>query len=702
MKKRISLLLSILLVLTFVLPLQSYAQYDKELENAIKKAKSLLNITDDYDKFNYNINKYNDATEYQLNWYDSADKLGSINVNIDSDGMVRNYYSYKPSNEKYEPKLPKISKADGLKIANDFIKKVNPDIVASIKYQEDISPLNVYDRNYYYDFIRIENGIPFYDNSINISVNNITGEVKSFGCDWDKNLKFPDKNGIMSLEQAKQSFKEKLGLDLVYKLNRSSNETKAYLVYTTLNNNKAIDAKTGEIVDVYDYYYGISEKNAVTQDTADKSDLSPEELDAIKNAKDIISESEAEKVARDFLNISKDYKLNSINLYSDWENKDDFIWRMYFVEENKEESASISITIDAKTKEIKSFNKYISHSRDEKAKYDEDEVLQIAKDFIKSIQKEKYSQVEYFDIEQPIYRPMNNEEKPTQYHFNFVRKINSAYFLENGFNIGIDAVTGEITQYNYTWYKGELPSSDKVMSIDKAYNILFNDIGYELQYIGQNNNRYIDNDNSNKEVKLIYTAKKDKPLNIDAFSGELLYDYGRPYKEQQISKYNDINDSFAKMQIEILAEYGISLQGNEFKPKQTIAQKDFLYLLAKAKNYYFDIYSEEGNSVDRLYNYLINEGIVREDEKAPESTVAKQDAVKYIVRALGYDKVADIEGIYKVEFKDADQIDPELLGYVAIAAGLDIVSNDAESFNPSSSLTREQSAVIIYNLLNVK
>jgi len=703
MKKRLCLLLSITLVLTFALPLQSFAQYDEQLENAIKKAKTLFNISDEYDKFDYSINKRGDVTYYYLSWHDSDEEFGNINVTIDSDGFVQNYYSYIPQTQNYESKLPKISKTDGLKIAKAFIEKVAPELADKLEYQESNAPLNVNDRNYHYDFVRVENEVPYYNNNIYISVNNVTGQVKNYGCNWDKSLVFPDKNDILSLEEAKEAFKDKISLELVYRLDYTTEEVKPFLVYTMLDSNEVIDAKTGEVIN--------NRLNIIYERDLSKTDemirnfnieLSPEEFEAIENAKGIISEVQAEEFSREFLDISKEYKLNNIYLYNDWNNKDDYIWSLYFQEDSKENPSSASISLDAKTKEVISLYKYTPYSKDEKVKYDKEEALEIANKFLKSIQKDRYDQIEYIDDNQPIYTPLENEEMPRQISFNFIRKTNDAYFIGDGFNIGVNTVTGEIYQYNSMWYEGELPDTDNTILKDKAYDIFFNDIGYELKYIDHyNSNGYIYDEN-NKEIKLVYAPKTEKPLNIDAYSGEILYDYGRTYKEDTITTYNDIDDSYAKMQIEILAEYGISLQGTDFMPKQIIKQKDFLYLLAKAKNSYFDRYDNDEEQVENLYDYLTSMGIVKNDEKSPEATVTKQDAVKFIVRALGYDKVANIQGIFKVDFKDAAQISPELLGYVAIAEGLNIVNGSDGNFNPNSNLTREQSAVLIYNFLNIE
>jgi hypothetical protein len=90
---------------------------------------------------------------------------------------------------------------------------------------------------------------------------------------------------------------------------------------------------------------------------------------------------------------------------------------------------------------------------------------------------------------------------------------------------------------------------------------------------------------------------------------------------------------------------------------------------------------------------------VKAGEKAPSSAVTREDAVKFLVRALKYDKVADIKGIYNIPFKDKAGINRKLTGYVAIAAGLGIVDVKSAYFRPKALLTRGESAILIYNYL---
>ena len=126
MRKKLSLLLALLLMFTFI-PFNSFAQqdFDKQLKEAIVKSKKLFNIGDEYDKFEHSISSYDGNMVFYLNWSDSKAKIGNIDVNMTSDGTVLSYGKWKPYYGDSKPKLPKISKDEGFKIAKDFIKKVS-------------------------------------------------------------------------------------------------------------------------------------------------------------------------------------------------------------------------------------------------------------------------------------------------------------------------------------------------------------------------------------------------------------------------------------------------------------------------------------------------------------------------------------------------------------------------------------------------
>ena len=178
MKRKIAFLLALTMFLT-IIPLNSFAQnYDKQLKKAIVRSKELFNIGSEYDEFRQEVSTREGQVLFYLNWSDSKGKLGNVNVTITEDGTVTSFSKWKPRYDEQRPQLPKISKEEGLKTAEDFIKKVSPKFADSIKYIDVQEPLNIYSDGYNYYFIRTENGIPYYNNNINIYIDNSTGSKR--------------------------------------------------------------------------------------------------------------------------------------------------------------------------------------------------------------------------------------------------------------------------------------------------------------------------------------------------------------------------------------------------------------------------------------------------------------------------------------------------------------------------------------------
>ena len=71
-------------------------------------------------------------------------------------------------------------------------------------------------------------------------------------------------------------------------------------------------------------------------------------------------------------------------------------------------------------------------------------------------------------------------------------------------------------------------------------------------------------------------------------------------------------------------------------------------------NYYGPVLSSTSSDteIENLYATMIREGVIKEAGEGSKSKVNREDGVKFIIRALKYDKVAEIKGIYKSGIKD--------------------------------------------------
>jgi hypothetical protein len=93
---------------------------------------------------------------------------------------------------------------------------------------------------------------------------------------------------------------------------------------------------------------------------------------------------------------------------------------------------------------------------------------------------------------------------------------------------------------------------------------------------------------------------------------------------------------------------------------------------------------------------------VEEGELTPAGAVTRENLAKLMIRLLGMDRAARIEGIYQVPYKDADALSPGSLGYASLTWGLEIIRGTGDTFNPNHVTTRAEAAVVLVRTLRVK
>lgn len=721
MRSKIALLLSFVLIFTLALPIQGFAaEMSEGLENAIKIARTKFSIPDDY-KFSSSISTSGNKKVFYLN-YTSKDTANPtyMNIAVDENGMIVNYNKYTPYDYKQTKKLPKISRQDAKAKADEYIDKIAPGLTKELQYQE-ASQENALNSSYYFNYYRVVNGIPFYNDRVYVTVNRDTGELQDYSRNWIDRSDFPSAAKPISLKEAQEAYAKNLGLRLIYRSSMKDDVMTAYLAYVPVysNSSYAVDALTGERVRLFNnYYYGgsndlavtFSEEKAKLEMASGGIRLSPEEMDAVENAAKLISQEEAEKIARaaKFLGVTDNHKLQSYYLGTNWSDKNEYTWSLYFnkpADENNTYEDYINVSINAKTSEITGFYKGVPYSEGAKPKNDRTKAKAEMDAFLKEYYPQYLKELEYDELatdENVIYAM---DKLPNNYSFNYTRIANGVHFPDNGVYINYDNLSGTINSFNLNWYTIDFPSVDKVIGLEAAHENLFERVGlaleYKLQYPEGADKIYAPASMENAVMLLTYALNPNKPLYIDANTGVLQNYDGAEYKEPKKVEYTDIKGHFAEKQIMVLADNGIYLEGKEFKPGAAITQLDFMTLLSKTLNYYGPVISAKSTDkeVEDLYAFLLREGIVKDGEWKPTHTVTREEAVKYIIRALKYDKVADISGIFNIKFADKAAISADLTGYVAIAAGLGIVNGDGARFNPSRNVTRGESAVMIYNYL---
>lgn len=705
MKKFIALLTAFVLLTGIVqVPAIAFAEEKSTvtLKQAIEIAKSSLGLNTEGYKFTSSYDEnLNGCNLWILSWNSTKANTESINVSIDANTGKINTVNFWDASEQPKGKIPKHTKAEALKVAQELAAKLQGDCIKQTRLKEDENTnyYNRYSESYSFEFVRVHDGIDIPINKISVQLDKNTLKLRHFNIVWDKD-ELTSKANAFSLQKAKELFKSKLGLELTYNIiyDNKTNEPSAVLAYTLKNGNSPIDAITGNLLNSHFMrYYGLDKDSMNYISNQNMETTKEEQAELQKNSK-YISKAEAEQAAKQYIYIDNKLKLENANLYPGYY-KENATWNLEWRYSSSEDNSYkyINAKIDAITKEVKSFS--ISDSND---KYDKDKVTikieqakKLAEDFLKKIQPDKFAKTQYKEANN------SNGDMPyntNYYSFNFIRVENEVPCPANTLYITVNAVTGDIMSFNANWLNINFPAPNKAITLDKAYEVLFNKIKFGMQYVYH----YADiNNNESKSIKLAYVLD-NLPGFIDANSGQIADYNGKPIISVEKLQYTDIKGNKAEDEINLLIEIGvIEPDSTKYMPDSAMLQKDFIKLLINSlqPDYYVAAAVNADNPYDRYYNEAIKRKIIKETDKKPDSHVTRQDAAKMVIRAMGYGVIAEKSNMFTVSFKDKAKLTSSFKGYAVIASELGIILPIKSYFYPTKNITKGDAAEIIVNYL---
>ncbi len=685
-KRMLSCILMICLLLSTICSSPVFAAEgdSKGLEQAIVMAKKIITVPNDYSDFTHSSTEVemngSKATVWSLSWSEKGGKNGVISASVDEKGNLYEYNKY--SDYEDAAGLTQITKEEAQKSAEEFLGKAITIDAGQMK-RIDKDSTSFQSESYDFTYGKFINDIPVNFNNASIGINKYTGEVISFSeLNADSNkLDYPSVEGTIEQAIAEKAYIEKVGIDLKYYSYYDYQQKKMNIFagYSVNDNKyKAVNGKTGEVIDISneDKIYnpnsirGMGDKAVSSNNNAE---LTKEESDAINNVSGLISKEKAEDVIRQSSEdiITSEMKLDNASL-----NKNDlsqkYVWDIGF--ENGYGQ------VDAKSEELLSAHFYDNDSKGNKD-ISKLEGRNIAEDFLKKVAPNKFAQTKYEEREEPVFK-INIVQGGNISYFNFVRQVNGVEFVDNSLRVEIDNTTGKVIGYDNNWYDNVIfPDVSKVMNKDVAFNKFKEFKGFGLQY------NIIDK----TKVGLVYNFKNlDENYIIDPTSGIRLEYTGKVYKDNKLPEYTDISGHWSEKTVKELLENGYYIDGEKFNPDMNITQINFFeYIYSSTKNNYTD---------DEFYDMLVQNGIIKKEEKAPSSFVSNQDAAKFITRYLGYSKVAEHPEIFTNPFKDT--IEEQYKGYAATCYALGIIKGDSNGkFNGTHNISNAESAVIVYNLV---
>lgn len=476
-------------------------------------------------------------------------------------------------------------------------------------------------------------------------------------------------------------YKAAFPIELIYKdeywgynPKKEDNSNNVALVYRYKNNEAGyILAESGETVteDIMDRIY-FESSGAVAEDSinsARKEMLTEQEIKELDLVEGVISKADAELILKKlpYINFDKTLEFDYYNINKS--NEKYYVSLSYKNNNNR----YLSVTADGVTGEILNIYNRAYHP------YNKETELSNAQ---KNDANKKIDEFLKFATDEKLknYEQQNENISNWGVSRSFDRIVNGIRYINDSIYVEFDNDTNQITSYRLDYEDKNFKDAQNAIDNATAYDKMLNISPLKKIYI-QTNGIY----------NVCFTPTEQ--IMLDGISGEKYLD-GASEKSEEF-KYSDIEDHWAKEKINKLAEIQIGFEGEKFNPDAPITQYDLLRLFGAGIRYksYLDM------DKDSLYDTLINESILTDAEKSPDSEVKRETACVYMIRFGGFEEVAKLNDIYRVKYADAHLISQEKIGYPAILTGMGVICGSGGKLRPTEAITRAEAAVMLYNYM---
>ncbi len=680
MKKVLCLFLIVTMVLTTFCVFAD-TDVSEDMERVLLIVKGKLDIPENLTKFvprtraDLNRNK----NFYIFTW-EAEDGSSFMEVTCDSEGRI-NQYNFYDNTVKSEKKLTKLSKSEIIDYTDTFLQKIFPEV-----FGEDDKPVfcpetwSVSNSLYTMTYRRFKNGIEVNNNSIGItlSVTDDTIFIRNVNVTYDYDAEFAPPADTIS--DYNEKYKEAFPVEIIYKDEYSAarkNNTKTALLYRYKDSVSgyilASDGQTAQEDELdfgyLDRYMGVN-KEMASDSMSGGGYLTEAEIKELKEIETLISADKARKILESlpYINLTKNMVQENFGI-SRHEDK----YNVFVSYANEEDNRYISATFDGDSGKVLSIYNRAPYTEEKEITKAKEESAKKAIDKFLSSALPDYSE-EFVPVSTDVYSVSVSQD--------YDRCVNGIRYVSDGLYVNFNAEENMITDYSLDYsYQKEFASPEDAIDNAAAADSLLKIAPLKKIYISVGGT-----------YTVCYTVSK-QGVEIDAYSGEEYL--SNMYMSTHVYSYTDLEGHWIKEKAEKLAEVQIGFEGDKFNPSDAITQYDLLRLFASGIRYrsYLDYTEEE------LYRILESEGLFDMSEKAPGSSVTREDAFVYMVKLDGLDKVARLNGIFKVEYEDENLISYDKIGYPAILTGMGIICGNGGKLRPQDFITRAEAVSMVYNYM---
>ncbi len=736
MKRILSLILALVLLLALGMPAAAESA-DDQMKRVTLEVKKTLDIGDDYTSFNGDSYTYGDSAWWRLYW-EKEDE--SLYVTCDDNGKIYSldHYYY---NEDYSYNsglhFPSFGYAEAKAAADVFLPKVlSADEGYVLTEQQD--RLRDYGRYSLSGTLTIK-GVPtevgFY-----LNFRSSDGLLTSFRRDDEETFitgGVPSEVPAVTPEQALRALRGALSTSLSWSYSDYEKHEVRLTYFVSLDYNVMVDAQTGALLDRWDGGVRGGASNAWDAEAeeapaaADEKGLTPQEIAAAEKF-DGVLDGEALKaaaMAEEAFGITDDFEVGTVTYRAvqpsmdpaelpEGEEPDDTVIASFnlsrtltkaeFGLSQKEYNELLDsgytptvwkyFTADARTGEIQSvYTSYSGFGWREREDAPSPEISGIALRFLEKRYGDWLPLCELTSATQSRWGvPVNS--------FTYTRTEAGYLCPMNTISLRVNAETGFVDSFSASWDEElSFGPSGPLVGEEAAVDSFLACYEAKLCYVTVPEEK--DKWESPRHWLLVYLPDSGNGWvsGVDAVTGEA--DYTDWSYENALPQYEDLEDSYAREEIETLAKYGVGWYGvDKFEPKARVTELDMILLMLSTVGWQPDygIYADASKEeLDSIYSSAYYQGFITTREQNPDRLVTRTELCRCFVSLSGLQEAARFKGIYCCGFSDEDQIPEEELGYVAIAKGLGVVQGDRSgAFRPADGATRQELAMMLYRYLS--
>lgn len=665
--------------------------------------------------------------------------LGSISVRIHADnGQLLEFNTY-IDNPSAKPTYPlKVERDAAQQIALQFIQTIAGDYKAHIEYNPDhgvqlLPPLSG-EVLHSLRFDRMVHGIPYVDNYIELDVDS-EGHIRRYSLQWDDTISFPKADALLTAEQANAKLRAASEPQLTYIVPHNMQGKRKPLLSYELQP-LSIDAVTGELKGQNDLYFRAG--------TVSAAPLTEKPLGEAPKAGTVTEKQAADAVKAAF-RLPAGAELGGSN-YSEYMNESTGVTESYWalnwsIKKDGKEVGSASASVDGRTGTIRNFYSYAYNEQEQSGRSNVtlEQASAIAVEAVKKHLPWMTHELHLVKPDPKQYEGLSAGEN-RQYNFSFVHKIHGAAVEYDSINVAIDSRTGEIVNYdaylsNFD-YPAEAPALiEKDKAVASWLTFYRTQLTYRLvQQFSWNGQpmpieKYKvmlaagdikgDEVQATTEAELVYRLVPrliDESVFLDAETGGWRNrETGEPTQLEKL-KAQDIEGHWAQRQLELMVAYkALDVKNGEVRPNEPVTRGELIKMLVLARSsgrspiLYSSADSKSARAsfddvaADSSYFVYVETALeqnlidVGDGSFNPSGKVSRDEMAELIVRALGFNALANYDHIFKASFKDSAQIENK--GQAAIVVGLKIMSLSNGKFLPKKQVTRGEASAAFFRYL---